>query len=912
MVVLGQSGLRWSPAMATVPSYSPSIWVRMCHALPRFDLTMQMRDNVFTPDSWEYQQLEHPHTVPADGAVGVEVEGHQAFWTCDTKPFISVLTTVPPHTVWYDTTAVFGDGDVVLRTVVVTVCVHVVLRGAAVCRWCCTNRTTRGGHHCSLETLLVLSSLSAIALILSLLVVLSFLIHYCCCHRGDAGRDAEEEEEDDDTSGGHGYSGKKGRNICCVTWVSVAAVTLCCVAIGVGFYGNSEANDGMYQLTSSLLTANYTLASIDLLLQMPISSPLPYFIYPPPTQVWDTVAVLQRSVSGPLTSLEDVFGGSKPALVSTRSCRRLSERVASLLSSLSLGRGVSFANSGPSGANGSDSIVGVLTPAPPSVAPTLTPTSTANSIPTPFSPGWAANTLMVNEDYRWLSYVLLLLLDLVVCLFILLGLAKQARWLLILMTVLAWLALFLSWGSLGLETATVVALSDFCFDPNTFVLNSTHFNTGTSTGASFSHQSISLISSSPLSVTYTSNRTSFSLEILDYYLTCNRRMTSPFQQLLTQSQRALSSIHSHLSSLERDALPRFPKAEKSLREVQQILNVTEGNFHQLVALLNCRGLNKDYIDSLKGLCYDGMEGLLYLSLYSFLSALAFTAILCSLPGAWRSFSRTPTGQLEHPHTVPADGAVGVEVEGRQAFWTCDNTPFILVLTTVPPHTDSLGVSTKTKAGLSCVVQPSADGAALTGGLMEDTTARWMSVVLAVGSVRDSEEYEDSDSESEDPFTSHQARRPTATGSQRGALPPFYSYQGAGWTPPFSSAPPLPTPNASSNGNPGYESLPLSDRPSPPPSDLRSSGPVSELAVVLGGLGHVSGRLLVHHGSRFINVFSRSLVSSPLSASVLDPGIRLPDRHHGLPEVQYSPSMLTGYGGNQSHPNPAHSQNLYSH
>ncbi|KAI4901753.1 hypothetical protein NFI96_020442 [Prochilodus magdalenae] len=37
--------------------------------------------------------LEYPHTVPADGAVGVEVEGHQAFWSCDTKPSISVLTT---------------------------------------------------------------------------------------------------------------------------------------------------------------------------------------------------------------------------------------------------------------------------------------------------------------------------------------------------------------------------------------------------------------------------------------------------------------------------------------------------------------------------------------------------------------------------------------------------------------------------------------------------------------------------------------------------------------------------------------------------------------------------------------------------------------------------------------------------
>ncbi|KAI4890907.1 hypothetical protein NFI96_017285 [Prochilodus magdalenae] len=49
--------------------------------------------------------------------------------------------------------------------------------------------------------------------------------------------------------------------------------------------------------------------------------------------------------------------------------------------------------------------------------------------------------------------------------------------------------------------------------------------------------------------------------------------------------------------------------------------------------------------------------------------------------------------------VPADGAVGVEVEGHQAFWMCDTKRFILVLTTVPPPTDLLGVSTKTKAGL---------------------------------------------------------------------------------------------------------------------------------------------------------------------------------------------------------------------
>ena len=36
-------------------------------------------------------------------------------------------------TVWYDTTAVFGDGDVVLGAVAVAVRLLVALRGAAVC-----------------------------------------------------------------------------------------------------------------------------------------------------------------------------------------------------------------------------------------------------------------------------------------------------------------------------------------------------------------------------------------------------------------------------------------------------------------------------------------------------------------------------------------------------------------------------------------------------------------------------------------------------------------------------------------------------------------------------------------------------------------------------------------------------------
>lgn len=35
------------------------------------------------------------------------------------------------------------------------------------------------------------------------------------------------------------------------------------VAVGVGFYGNSETNDGVYQLTYSFYNANHTLGGVD-------------------------------------------------------------------------------------------------------------------------------------------------------------------------------------------------------------------------------------------------------------------------------------------------------------------------------------------------------------------------------------------------------------------------------------------------------------------------------------------------------------------------------------------------------------------------------------------------------------------------------------------------------------------------
>uniref|UniRef100_A0A3B1J8Z6 Protein tweety homolog n=1 Tax=Astyanax mexicanus TaxID=7994 RepID=A0A3B1J8Z6_ASTMX len=46
-------------------------------------------------------------------------------------------------------------------------------------------------------------------------------------------------------------------------------------------------------------------------------------------------------------------------------------------------------------------------------------------------------------------------------------------------------------------------------------------------------------------------------------------------------------------------------------------------------------LHMDYVQAMTGLCYDGLEGLIYLVLFSFVTALMFSSIVCSVPHTWQ-------------------------------------------------------------------------------------------------------------------------------------------------------------------------------------------------------------------------------------------------------------------------------------
>uniref|UniRef100_A0A8C9X229 Protein tweety homolog n=1 Tax=Sander lucioperca TaxID=283035 RepID=A0A8C9X229_SANLU len=327
------------------------------------------------------------------------------------------------------------------------------------------------------QSLIFLGCVAAAGLGLNLLCLAIYLSCLCCCHK-------DEEEE------------SKKPNSCCVTWSAVTAGLITCIAVGVGFYGNSETNDGVYQLTYSLYNVNHTLGGVDSL-------------------VTGTMGSMKSGLHQHLARLDEIFATRGDYVQTLQFMQQMADNVIKQMLGL------------PDWEEAKVDLASIAD-------------KTANI-----------------EYYRWLTYLLILILDLIICLLACLGLAKQSRWLL----------------------TTISVYSSFaCF------------------------QTLSCL------------------------------------QPLTIFQRSLTTMQIQIQGMLQFAVPLFPTAERDLLGIQHLLNSSEASLHQLTALLDCRGLNKDYLDAMVGVCYDGVEGVLYLCLFSTLAACAFTVMLCAIPRAWRQIA----------------------------------------------------------------------------------------------------------------------------------------------------------------------------------------------------------------------------------------------------------------------------------
>uniref|UniRef100_A0A8C8RSV2 Protein tweety homolog n=1 Tax=Pelusios castaneus TaxID=367368 RepID=A0A8C8RSV2_9SAUR len=366
-------------------------------------------------------------------------------------------------------------------------------------------------------SLLFLGLLAAIGLGLNLIFLTIYLICLCSCKR-------DEESE------------TKRPNSCCVTWTAVMAGLVCCAAVGIGFYGNSETNDGVYQLIYALDNANHTLSGIDALVSA-------------------TTAQMSVGLEQHLARLNEIFAMRGDYVQTLKFLQQMAGNIVQQLSGLPVWRDVSV------------DLAAV------------------------------ASQVGTVEYYRWLSYLLLFILDLIICLIACLGLAKRSRWLLTTMLCCGLVTLILSWASLAVDTSAAVGTSDFCVAPDKFITNLTQSELSAGDG-----------------------------------------LARLARSALTIYQRSLTTMQIQIQGLMQFAVPLFPTAEKDLLGIQRLLNTSETSLHQLTAMLDCRGLHKDYLDGLIGICYDGIEGLLYLALFSLLAAMSFSTMICAMPRAWKHFA----------------------------------------------------------------------------------------------------------------------------------------------------------------------------------------------------------------------------------------------------------------------------------
>ncbi|XP_016131467.1 protein tweety homolog 2-like [Sinocyclocheilus grahami] len=348
------------------------------------------------------------------------------------------------------------------------------------------------------QSLIFLACVSAVGLGLSLLVLSAYLTCLCCRRREEA-----EEVKRPDT--------------CCVTWAAVITGLVICSAVGVGFYGNSETNDGVYQLTYSIYNANHTLGSIGSL-------------------VGNSLASMQVGLKEHLERLDEIFS---PRGDYTQTLHFMQQMANNIIQQL---------------------------------------TAMPDTMKVQVDLAAIADKTSFIEYYRVLSFSHF---SIMVC---------------------GVLTLIMSWASLGAGTATAVGTSDFCVSPDKFIVNQT--------------------------------KDSLSADIVHYYLYCSQSLPNPFQQSLTIFLRSLTTMQIQVQGLLQFTVAVYPTAEKDLLGIQRILNSSEFHLHQLTALLDCRSLHKDYLEALLGVCYDGVEGLLYLCLFSLLAACAFCALLCAVPHVW--------------------------------------------------------------------------------------------------------------------------------------------------------------------------------------------------------------------------------------------------------------------------------------
>lgn len=201
------------------------------------------------------------------------------------------------------------------------------------------------------------------------------------------------------------------------------------------------------------------------------------------------------------------------------------------------------------------------------------------------------------EAIRWPTTMALLSILLMLCVVLLVGVARHNRCALIAFSVCGLLAVIASYVMASLYLATTVALADLCMAPDKFLQEQAS--------------------------------TEVTKEILHYYTSCERARANPFTQRQREGKAAIQNMRTVLDYLKKSAIEMYPSKQLDHKFNSLLNQVKEGDMlmTSLIALVDCKALYTHYLRGARALCNVGLLGLSLMLASAVLAGLLLTALV---------------------------------------------------------------------------------------------------------------------------------------------------------------------------------------------------------------------------------------------------------------------------------------------
>ncbi|XP_050297847.1 protein tweety [Anthonomus grandis grandis] len=201
------------------------------------------------------------------------------------------------------------------------------------------------------------------------------------------------------------------------------------------------------------------------------------------------------------------------------------------------------------------------------------------------------------EAIRWPFTMALLSVLLVLCVILLVGVARHNRCALIAFSVCGLLAVIASFLLSSFYLASSVAMADFCTGPEKYIESQAS--------------------------------TELSKDILRHYLNCERARANPFTQRLREAKTTLQFMRIELSMLKPLAYELFPLKglEIKFNSLKNEIDTSDTIANQLTALVDCRTLYTHYLRGVRAFCNVGLLGLTLMLVSAVLAGFMMTILV---------------------------------------------------------------------------------------------------------------------------------------------------------------------------------------------------------------------------------------------------------------------------------------------